>query len=323
MKKIVVFVVLFIGLLYSKSLEQIYLEDGIEAVKKILDENIKKSNFWIDTIKDIDVKYGYYDNNTTIITVDKVDKKMSMYTYEDGNLTNIFHQDIITGELGDKFKEGDLKTPVGAYEVTRRFTPPSDYYGPIAFSLSYPNLYDKILGKTGSGIWIHGFPSDGNRKNELTTEGCVALKNDLLLEFDELMQKQTSRAIALISESGEAKASKDDIAILLRDIFFWKQAWTISDIDKYLNFYDDSFVRYDGMKFDDFKVMKKRIFDKKESKKIVFSDYEISPYPNSQGKKIFRIAFMEHYEAPSHKFQGQKTLYAMIKDGKMKIILEQ
>lgn len=323
MKKTVAFIFLLLSFLYSKSLEQIYLEDGIEAVKKILDENIKKSDFWIDSIKNVDVKYGYYDNNTTIINVDKIGKKMSMYMYNDGNLTNIFHQDIITGELGDKFKEGDLKTPVGAYEVTRRFTPPSNYYGPIAFSLSYPNLYDKALGKTGGGIWIHGFPSDGNRKNELTTEGCVALKNDLLLEFDDLMKKQATKAIALISESGEITASKDDIAILFRDIFFWKQAWILSDVEKYLNFYDENFTRYDGMKLSDFKAMKKRIFAKNEKKKIVFSGYEISPYPNLQNKKIFRISFMEFYHAPSHKFQGQKTLYATIKDGKMKIILEQ
>lgn len=309
--------------IYARSLEQIYLEDGIDAVKKILDENIKKSDFWSNTIKNIDVKYGYYDNNTTIIIVDKIGKKMSMYTYEDGKLSNLFHQDIITGKLGDKFKEGDLKTPVGAYEVTRRFTPPTDYYGPISFSLSYPNLYDKTLGKTGGGIWIHGFPSDGIRKSELTTEGCIALKNDLLLEFDDLMQKRNSRAITLISESGEPTASKEEISIIFRDLFFWKQAWIVNDTEKYFNYYNDNFVRYDGMKLEDFKSMKRRIFAKNEKKKIVFSNYEISPYPNMKNEKLFRINFMEHYDAPSHKFDGPKTLYAIIKDGKMKIILEQ
>ena len=36
--------------------------------------------------------------------------------------------------------------------------------GQLAFVLSYPNTYDKVQGKNGHGIWIHGSPLDGRQR---------------------------------------------------------------------------------------------------------------------------------------------------------------
>ena len=48
-----------------------------------------------------------------------------------------------------------------------------DLYGNIAYSLNYPNPIDRINGKTGGGIWLHG---RGKTFVPRDTRGCVALK---------------------------------------------------------------------------------------------------------------------------------------------------
>ncbi|CAI6147276.1 MAG: hypothetical protein SPLUMA1_SPLUMAMAG1_01934 [uncultured Sulfurimonas sp.] len=58
----------------------------------------------------------------------------------------------------DKIREGDLRTPIGVYKLVKKLSKVDSFYGPLAFATSYPNSYDKYLGKNGSGIWIHGLP---------------------------------------------------------------------------------------------------------------------------------------------------------------------
>lgn len=324
MKKILFFAIFILNFALCQNLERVYLEKGIEAVKDILEQNISSKNFWLDFLKDKETKYGFYDSVTNIAIVDKKAQKMSVFVYEDGNLSTIFSQNVLTGKMGDKMQEGDLKTPVGTYEITRRFTPPTDYYGPVAYSLSYPNLLDKVLKKTGGGIWIHGFPNGGAiREDELNTKGCVALKNDLLLDFDKLMQSNTNTAITIINEDGYKEAKKNDLALILRDIFIWKNAWRDSKLEQYLDFYDENFTRFDGMKIQTFRAMKTQIFSRKEEKSIIFWDFKISPYPNFDNEPIYRVSFRENYKTKKYKFNGIKTLYVVLKNDKMQILVEE
>ena len=71
--------------------------------------------------------------------------------------------------------EGDLRTPEGVYFVGHRINRKLDWdlYGNLAYSLNYPNPVDRIMGKTGGGIWIHG---RGKEFLPRDTRGCVALK---------------------------------------------------------------------------------------------------------------------------------------------------
>ena len=81
-----------------------------------------------------------------------------------------------TGQAdGDKLVEGDLRTPEGVYFVGHRIKRKLEWglYGDIAYELNYPNPVDRIKGKTGGGIWIHG---RGKEFVPRDTQGCVALK---------------------------------------------------------------------------------------------------------------------------------------------------
>ena len=86
-------------------------------------------------------------------------------------------------ERGAKTREGDLRTPVGAYriqgELTGRALRP--YHGPLALVLDYPNAADRAAGRTGSHIWIHGVPPGVTARPPFSTEGCVALATACLI----------------------------------------------------------------------------------------------------------------------------------------------
>ncbi|ECL1888364.1 murein L,D-transpeptidase [Campylobacter coli] len=324
LKKILAFYFICISALGASDLVKIYLNQGLDAVGVAIEKELTNKDFWLDEIGDRNISLGYYDDDVAIVLTNKTDKILRVYSYSDGKIKQDFEQKaIITGLMGDKQVEGDLKTPVGFYELGRKFNPGDPYYGPFAFATTYPNLLDKVQGKTGGGIWIHGYPLDGTRLDEFKTRGCIALFNENLEEFAKVVQDK--KVFAMTEEKEKVRAKKEDITALLADLFAWKLAWTDSDINTYLNFYDEKqFKRFDKMKFEQFASMKKSIFSRKEDKKIKFSDINISPYPNVENETMYRISFYEDYYTKNYQFKGDKILYVKIDSkGKMKILAEQ
>lgn len=321
MKKILLGLLFCCAALYSKSLEQIYLEQGLNAVRDEIEKNLQSKKHWQGILDGQDLRFGYYEKNTLITVVDKNAKSLELFEFNDGKVASKFKKSaIITGLMGDKLKEGDLKTPVGTYEITRHFKPSDGYYGPAAFSLSYPNLYDSLRKRDGGGIWIHGLPFDGERIDAEKTRGCVAFDNDELVKYESIVGDKGG--VVMINENGIAQASNEQIAALFAQLFAWKHAWTISDVNAYLGFYDKSFTRFDGQKYETFASMKKSIFAKKEEKFINFTKFNIMPYPATSKGAFFKITFDEKYLTQSYKFDGQKTLYVRLDGDKMKILVE-
>ncbi|MBZ7943028.1 murein L,D-transpeptidase [Campylobacter sp. RM13744] len=319
-------ILFFIGVSITRAsdLVKIYLDQGLEAVGVEIEKELMDKNFWLSEIADKNVSLGYYSSKVDIVLTNKTDKILRVYSYDNGKIKKDFEQkSIITGLMGDKKVEGDLKTPIGFYELGQKFNPGDPYYGPFAFATTYPNLLDKVQGKTGGGIWIHGYPLDGTRIDEFKTKGCIALFNENLEKFAKIVQDR--KVFVMTEEKDKVRASKEEIASLFADLFAWKFAWTNNNIDSYLEFYDQNeFKRFDKMKFEQFASMKKAIFSRKENKKIKFSDINISPYPNLNNEVIYRISFYEDYYTKKYQFKGNKTLYVKLNDkGKMKILAEQ
>ncbi|EFR2724205.1 murein L,D-transpeptidase [Campylobacter jejuni] len=324
LKRLALLITLSSLMLHASDLVKIYLNQGLDAVGVAIEKELTQKDFWLSEIGDKNISLGYYDDNVAIVLTNKTDKILRVYSYEDGKIRKDFEQkEIITGLMGDKKIEGDLKTPVGFYELGRKFNPGDPYYGPFAFAITYPNLLDKVQGKTGGGIWIHGYPLDGSRLDEFKTRGCIALFNNNLEKFAQVVQDK--KVFVMTEEKEKIRAKKDQIASLLADLFTWKLAWTNSDTNTYLSFYDEQeFKRFDKMKFEQFASMKKSIFSRKEDKKIKFSDINISPYPNLENETMYRISFYEDYYTKNYQFRGDKILYVKIDSkGKMKILAEQ
>jgi len=57
--------------------------------------------------------------------------------------------------LGPKTRQGDGRAPEGFYYVLpRQMNPLTKYH--LSFNLGYPNVYDRVHGRTGSALMVHG-----------------------------------------------------------------------------------------------------------------------------------------------------------------------
>lgn len=305
--------------LYAKDLVDIYRFEGINSVEKELEKNLKDVEYWKNYLVNKNVDYGYYEFKKYILIAQKEQSEISLFEKSGNDYKLILRNNVIVGEnQGDKFTEGDKRTPEGVYEFVEKKTQLDQFYGPLALVTSYPNIFDQSLDKNGSGIWIHGMPFNGEREN--FTKGCIALDN---LDLENLEKKlDLTKTVLLTTQDEFKKATKDEIAFILSSIFKWKDAWKYSDIDNYLSFYSSDFKRTDKSGFNEFSDNKRRIFAKNERKTIKFSNIDISPYPNSLGKTLYKVLMDEEYLSPSVDFNGKKELFVELKNNDIKIIVE-
>ena len=315
----ILFILLISLTIYAEDFASLYQEKGAKAVIDALDIELTKESYWSEKLKDIDTRYGYMQNKNSFLTCNKKDSALHYFRRDrDGNFKQEHVFKALVGKTdGDKQKEGDNKTPIGIYKLTKKLDKLDPFYGPLAYVTSYPNLYDKVRGKNGSGIWIHGVPDNKSRKK--FTKGCIALDNcDIRCLEDELDFKNSW---LIIDKNVHIDISKSTLSSILSRLFMWRYAWLKNNIDDYLSFYDSSFTRYDGMKLSSFSKYKRRVFNKKEKKKIFFTDVNVIAYPGDN-RDLYMITFHEKYRTSSYKFEGQKTLFVNFKDKNFKIIVE-
>ena len=78
-----------------------------------------------------------------------------------------------SGELGPKFQAGDRQAPEGFYTITPGLmNPNSSQY--LAINTGFPNAYDRVNGRTGSFLMIHGGCS---------SSGCYAMTDEQIAEI--------------------------------------------------------------------------------------------------------------------------------------------
>ncbi len=75
--------------------------------------------------------------------------------------------------LGPKIRQGDGRAPEGFYYVTpRQMNPLSEFH--LSFDLGYPNTYDRVHGRTGSALMVHG---------SCVSIGCYAMTDEGIEEI--------------------------------------------------------------------------------------------------------------------------------------------
>ncbi|PWL19595.1 hypothetical protein DKP76_03380 [Falsochrobactrum shanghaiense] len=78
-----------------------------------------------------------------------------------------------SGKLGPKFVEGDRQAPEGFYTVRpAQMNPNSQYY--LAFNIGFPNDYDRVNGRTGQHLMVHGACS---------SSGCYSMTDESVSEI--------------------------------------------------------------------------------------------------------------------------------------------
>lgn len=120
---------------------------------------------------------NYNGPEVTYVVVNKAARKM--YLFNNQSVLKDYRIDLGFAPIGDKFFEGDGRTPEGSYWIDRR-NPNSEFH--LSLGISYPNERDRAeaaaLGKPpGGDIFIHGESSPFRRQREDWTWGCIAVTN--------------------------------------------------------------------------------------------------------------------------------------------------
>ena len=251
----------------------------------------------------------------------------TLYRFErDGDRIRLERQDYMSiGKAGDaKERAGDQRTPLGIYFVTDQLdtTRLHEKYGPLAFPLDYPNAWDRRLGRTGDGIWVHGVDRNGGERPPLDTDGCIALPNDRLLALADTFEPNVTpvligRRIAF----AEASAVADIRAELESAVETWAQALEQGDMYTYLDAYDESFERW-NMNRDEWIAFSLQTAGRRALSKVAVSELLLlgDPVEDELYLARFRLALVEE---GGHTLAFTQRLYwRRSESGALKIVAE-
>src|SRR6185312_3659092 len=208
-----------------------------------------------------------------------------LYVYENvgGQLKLMTDYYISHGRLGiNKTKAGDQKTPIGVYYITSRVPGPKlpDFYGTGALPINYPNDWDKLNGRSGFGIWLHGTPSDSYSRPPLSSDGCVVLTNpDINKLYDEV---EVGKTPVVISETAEFVSKtkwineRNEAAALLES---WRHDIESLDMQRVAGHYSRQFRSERGESAADWTTKQHRAFNGVRNLSVRLEDVSMFLYP--------------------------------------------
>lgn len=255
----------------------------------------------------------------TAFVVDKSQRKLTVWK---SNGTSITKQAEYPSDLGKfagpKIQRGDKRTPEGVYFLLDKLEGPGlnfKEYGVRAFTTDYPNLFDRRDGKTGDGIWLHAIPDEVGL--DRGSRGCVVVRNEHILQLSPFVKLGQTPVIVLdtveyVNESTSQKISRE----VEEFVEIWRRSWESEDIATYISFYDESFES-NRMNKARWERYKKGLNERYQKISVSFSKPVAFEH---KGQIILRT--LQKYQSDAVQDFGEKTLFIIRKDGKLKIVAE-
>lgn len=239
-----------------------------------------------------------------IIAVDKASQELIMLERK-SPLREVRRFPCTTGQaVGDKWVEGDLRTPEGVYFIGHKISRTLDWdlYGNIAYSLNYPNPIDRIKDKTGGGIWLHG---RGKTFVPRDTRGCVALKVPDMENVATGAPYGTPVVIATDLEWTHEPGESDVTALTLaNELQAWADDWEAMDDAFFEHFNADLMTKSEGRSFDGYIAHKRNIFASKPWIHVMLENVRAIPGPG-----YWVTWFDQFYRTPGHSSTTGKRFY--------------
>jgi len=222
-----------------------------------------------------------------------------------------------------KQRAWDRRTPLGIYFINEQLDTSKlhERYGPTAFPLDYPNIWDRTNRRSGSGIWIHGVTPNAGRRPPLDTDGCIALPNHELLALEQsLVPLETpvviTRQMAWLGAEQVAKIREE----LRRALDAWASSHESGDLHQYLSLYADDFS-YRGMGRDEWAKFRTQSITRAPPHRIELNDVLLLADPEDAG--IYLSRFRQAIAYDDRTIATVKRLYwRRSADGKLKIVAE-
>jgi L,D-transpeptidase YnhG len=187
--------------------------------------------------------------NRHAIAVDASRSRLYVFENRNGRLTLKSDYYISVGKAGiEKTVEGDLRTPLGIYYITSSLPRKNlkDFYGSGAMPINYPNPYDNLRGKTGSGIWLHGTPPNQYARAPKASDGCVVLANpDLQKILNTVEPRTTPVVITTQIQWVQPQAKQMDRQQFMVVLQAWNQAKAQGPFSKLIANYTVDFKNFD------------------------------------------------------------------------------
>jgi len=229
------------------------------------------------------------------------------------------------GQAGvGKQRTGDQRTPLGIYFVTEQLDTSRlhEKYGVTAFPLDYPNAWDRRLGRTGDGIWVHGVDANGGVRPPLDTDGCLALPNDRLRALEDLFTPNVTpvliaRELAW-SEAGTVAALR---VALERAVTGWAKSLEKGDMVTWLDYYDESFEHW-GMSKPEWAAFSLQTTARRPIESVTVSDLLLLGDPAEEGLYLSRFR-LEVTEADAGSVVSMRRMYwRRSESGAFRIVVE-
>jgi murein L,D-transpeptidase YafK len=260
-------------------------------------------------------------NQSHALLVDTSRSRLFVYANDHGRPQYVTDFYISLGKNGiDKQREADQKTPIGVYTVVAEKEKLPDLYGPRAFPISYPNDWDRMNGRNGHGIWLHGTPSETYARPPWATDGCVVLTNDDLAKLSNYVD--VSRTPVVIGNGVEWRdpASWEE----QRDQFLkafnqWKGDWESLDINRYFSHYSASF-RSESGSLEAWKAQKRKTAAGKSWIKVGVHEMSVFAYPGV--KDMVMVTFEQDYRSNNLSNRTLKRQYWTLENGRWRILHE-
>jgi murein L,D-transpeptidase YafK len=260
-------------------------------------------------------------NQSHALVVDTSRSRLYVYANDLGRPRYVTDFYISLGKYGvDKEREGDQKTPIGVYTVVADKEKLPDFYGPRAYPLSYPNDWDRLHGRKGHGIWLHGTPSETYSRPPWATDGCVVLANDDLARLSKYVD--VSRTPVVIGQSiqwRDQRRWEADREAFIAAFTRWKKDWESLDTNRYLAHYSGRF-RAEQRDLAAWKARKRQVNAGKSWVKVGIDDLSLFAYPGTSD--MMMVTFEQDYRSSNLSNRTMKRQYWIREAGEWRILHE-
>jgi murein L,D-transpeptidase YafK len=265
-----------------------------------------------------------------LIVVDTTKSRLFLYKKTDAGLQYVADYYVTIGKNGvGKQIQGDKRTPLGVYFAGQKLTQPlADMYGDGAYPLNYPNELDQHQNKNGSGIWLHGTPTDTYSRPPRASDGCVVLSNPDLKALAPILQAGKTPVIIADNiewqdsnkSTAELESQESEKQALQKTIEYWRKDWVSQNTDAYLSHYSKKFFYNDGG-FQQWADYKRGIQAAKPKVTIQIDNVSMFGYPGAEQPMIV-VNFVQDFRSPTLTNKMLKRQYWVNENNQWKIIYE-
>jgi murein L,D-transpeptidase YafK len=265
------------------------------------------------------------ENQPYVILVDQ--EKSRIYVFRNEQGTPVLEEDyfISIGLKGyGKQKRGDQKTPIGIYHVTEYIDDEElpDLYGLGAFPISYPNVWDERQQRTGSGIWIHGTPSNTYNRSPWASNGCIVVSNPDFSRIDQYVNPEIHTPVIVAQQVKWLKPDEwqQQRKHMMETLSRWIVDWENNNHAVYRQHYSQTGYFSYGRDFKSWDGYKKWVNRDKTDVKVEYNNLSMFNYPGEDN--LILMQFAQSYRSNNLDLESVKEMYWQKTDNRWQIVYE-